>query len=66
MDGAIVCDGQLDSILDRFGNILLARERQHGAHLHCLVCVNLDRAKRSRLKAERFILFPARCHERRK
>ena len=31
-----------------------------------VACVNLDRAKRSRLKAERFILFSARCHERRK
>ena len=63
MNGAIILDGQLDSLLDRLGNTLQARERQHGAHLHGRAGVNLDRAERSRLKAERFILA-ASCRER--
>ena len=64
MNEAIVLDGQLDSLLDRLGNILQARERQHGAHLHGCACVNFDRAEWSCLKAEWFILA-ASCRERR-
>ncbi len=44
--------------------MLQIRERQHGAHLHGRACVNFDRAERSRLKAERFVLS-ASCRERR-